>query len=522
MKQKRVYWLYFLGSNSIKDEVFLYGLSLPTSFSEYRDSKPKKICSVGNKQIYLFSSIQSIDIDAIQDQKKILFNQINSHIRSELRYFGTKKLIQVSNNCAHDIPESPIGSTVSMHVFYSNDFYDYENKKYLDENGLVELDAILNALQKDTGQSFGGAYAKRLGCFEYAYAKDWAEKPIPFEIRTDKSKPNKYYFHRIVSDEDLFIHLVVYSRSDEILLDEFKAINKGIKKTEFSKALSDDGGCEFWVFNKNGELLHKDKYYWLSGINYQLSLAGETTIINDKISAKEPALTKVTSVTPTGATEIIYSKNEAYDLIYNREKIIQALRKNLISDNQGIQGQGTQGKWFSRSDNAVSDIVAYANKLTEGQNIGLLLIDPFISKESLLPLLRLGNTTIKINIISCWGAQDPDTGGQGTSIEATKSATIECLKNIKGSGLPASNLIWHDLKDKIFHDRFIIIKTSDHKGDRKIFLLSNSINNLLKKYDFCLVELEGLIEKKGLAYIDTLIAKRSAKNRLYPEVTSAN
>jgi hypothetical protein len=516
MKQKRVYWLYFLGGNTTKDEVFLYGLSLPTSFPESRNSKPKKICRVGDKHIYLFSSIQCIDIGDIQDQKKIIFNRINSHINSELTYFGTKELIQVSNHCTHDIPESPIGSTVSMHVFYSNDFYDYENKKFLDENGLGELDTILHALEKDTGQSFVGAYAKRLGCFEYGHAKKWAEEPIPFQIRPDKNKQNKYYFYRTFCDEDIFVHLVVYSRSDEILLDEFKPIGKGIKKIGFSKALSGDGGCEFWVFNKNGDLLHKDKYYWLLGINFQMSLAGETTVINDSISVKEPALAKVTSITPMDTTEISYSKDEAYDLIYNREKIIQALRKK-----QKTEKHERQGKWFSRSDNAISDIVAYIYKQIKAQNTELLIIDPFISKESISPLLRLGHTTVQINIISCWGAQDPDTC-QASNIEKTKKDTVEFLKNLEGIALPAARLVWHDLKESLFHDRLFVIKTSTRNDDRKIFLLSNSINNLLKKYDFCIVELEGPAGNKGLAYIDTLMAECSPENRIYPEATRAN
>jgi len=513
MKQNRVNWLYYLGSKTDKDGIFLYGLSLLTSFSDCRNSKPKKICAVENKQIYLFCSIKDFDIKAIIDQDKIIFNRINSHVNCALSYFGTKQLIQVSNRCNSDIPESPIGSTVSMNVFYSNDFYSYENGKYLDENSIFELETILNALQKDTGQSFSGVYSNRLGCFEYAHVKDWAEEPLPFEIRTDKKQPNKYYFHRTIDDEDMFVHLVVYSRSNEILLDEFKLIQKGTKKSAFSKALKDDGGCEYWVFNRNGDLLHKDKYNYILSIGTTFNISGSTTIIDDKYSRKDPGSKKVTNFTPAATSEISYSKNKAHDLIYSRKNIIQNLVRKLTSDKQDIKG-----KWFSRSDNAISDIMSYANKLTNDLNSELLIIDPFISKESLSPLLRFENATIQINIISCWGAQDPDTC-KAASIEEIKTGTVESLKNMKRYELPASRLIWHDLKENLFHDRFIVIK---NKNDRRVFMLSNSINNLLKKYDFCIVAIDGLIGAKSLAHIDTLVSICSEENRIYPEVTSVN
>lgn len=511
IKSKRVNWLYFLGNKSNKDELFLYGLSLPTSFSDCRNSKPKQIYKDRNKQIYLFYSIKDIDINAIQDQEKIIFNRINSHINCELSYFGTKQIIQVSNECNTDIPESPIGSTVTTDIFHSDDFYNYKNGKYLDDDSIFELQDILKALQEDTGQSFAGAYSKRLGCFEYGHVKDWSEDLSPFKIHTDKKQPNKYYFSRTIDNEDMFVHLVVYSRSDEILLDEFKLVQQGIKKIEFSKALKGDGGCEYWVFNRNGDLLHRDKFHWLLGIGTTFNILGSTTMIDDKYSRKDPDAKKVTIFTPSAASEISYSKDKAYDSIYSRENIMHNLVKKFNSDKQNIKG-----KWFSRSDNAISDIMSYINKLTSNLNSELLIIDPFISKESLSPLLRLENATIQINIISCWGAQDPDTCETATIYE-TKESTLESLIKIKAYELPASGLIWHVLKESLFHDRFIVIK---NKGERKVFMLSNSINNLLKKYDFCIALLDGLIGAKCLAYIDTLVSACSEENRIYPEVTS--
>jgi hypothetical protein len=508
-----VNWLYFLGDKSANDKIFLYGLSLPTSFPNRRNSKPKVICKLGGKQVYLFNSINDIDMGAIQNQDKIIFNEINSHVNTDLSYFCTRQAIQVSGECYLDIPESPVGSLVEIDIYYSNDIYSYENGRYLDESHIDELHKILNALQKDTGQSFTGSYSKRLGCFEYGHIMDWAENPIPFRIHKDKKQPNKYYFSRTIDNEEMLVHLIVYSRSREVLLDELKPIMQGTKEIQFSKELTNDGSFECWVFNKSGELLHRDKAHWILSIGMTMNLAGASTVIEDSYSRRDDNAKHVKPFTPTVASEINHSKDKSYDLIRSREDIIHELASRYTKDKDE-----TKGKWFSRTDNAISEIFNYLKKLTSNLNVELLIIDPFISRESLSPLLRLENTTVKINIISCWDAIDPDNCSSAPKDE-TKEEIVETLNDLNGYGLPVSNVTWHDLKTRKFHDRFIVASNGD---ERKVFMLSNSINNLLKKYDFCIISLDGLIRAKCLAYIDALVDECNDSNRIYPEVSDAS
>jgi hypothetical protein len=510
----RVNWLYFLGDKSNMNEVFLYGLSLPTSFSQLRNSKPKDICKLNGKQIYLFYSINEIDIAAITtSQNKIILNKINSCITTELDYFANRQVVQVSKQCYHKAPESPIGSKVEIGIYYSNDFYSYKNGRYVDDSNIDELHKILNALKEDTGQSFNGPYSKRMGSFEFGYAMKWAETPIPFKLRTDKQQPNKYYFSRTVSDEEMLVHLIVYSRSNEVLLDELKTIKQGIEEIQFTKELNGDGSFEYWVFSKDGDLLHRDKAHWLLGIGLTMNIAHGSTAIEDQDSRRDPKSKHVKPFTPKAAGEITHSKDKSYDLIRSREQIIYEL-----ANRYEIDKDETRGKWFSKSDNAISDITSYFNKLTSSQDSELLIIDPFISKESLSPLLRLENATIKIHVVSCWEALDPDNSSPAPK-DNTKKGIVKTMNDLKGYGLPISNLTWHDMKASKFHDRLIVVS---HGDEKKVFMLSNSINNFLKKYNFCIISIDGLIKAKCLAYIYALMTKCSDKSRIYPEVRDAS
>ena len=75
--------------------------------------------------------------------------------------------------------------------------------------------------------------------------------------------------------------------------------------------------------------------------------------------------------------------------------------------------------------------------------------------------------------------------------------------------------MWYNLSKDNFHDRFIYI--SSQKED-KIFLLSNSINNLLKHYNFVISELKATTKEKAIKYINNIKTNCREMNRIFPEV----
>ena len=147
-------------------------------------------------------------------------------------------------------------------------------------------------------------------------------------------------------------------------------------------------------------------------------------------------------------------------------------------------------------------------------NAQILIVDPFISPESLELLMNINNTSISINIISCWGNNDPDSNDKSSTKEIIEK-TKALIKKFANTSFPVGKLVWHNLGKDNFHDRFIYI--SSQKED-KIFLLSNSINNLLKHYNFVISELKGVTKEKAIKYINNIKTNCREMNRIFPEV----
>jgi len=508
----RVNWLYFLGDKNKKgnkEKVFLYGLSLPTNFNKIVNSKPQKIGDIANHSVYLYYSINSEDY--IYNNSTIEFNKVNSFLSSELNIVNQRKTIQ--NNQHYNFEEnleSPIGSTVNMNVFFTNDFFEYESAKYLDENNKSELKEILKILAEDSSQSFNSNYSKRLGCFELAEIQPWAETSVPFNLSISRETLNKYIFNRKNIEQSVFIHLIVYSTLQEILLDEIKMLEKGINEIIFNTEIKNDVGYEYWVFDNNGKLLHKDKAYWMLGLNMQMNMIGQTIKkVPYEVKNKKAKTQDVTISTPNNLLKIDYPDNKSENEIDNRCNIIYKFTQAPKTDQKG--------NWFSASENNVTNVIKYINSLLTSNNTNLTIIDPFFSRESIYPLLHLQNSTLKINIISCWGNEDPDTSEQVTK-DDIKTNVTKTLESVKDYNLPASRLNWYDFTPKLFHDRFMIIENRQ-THDKQIFMLSNSLNNLLKTYDFCILSLEGTVKEQANKYLDDLISNCSNENRIYPTVS---
>ena len=58
----RVNWLYFLGTEDNKDEIFIYGLSLPTKYDNKMNSNPYKLGVIGDKNINRLILVYRIEI----------------------------------------------------------------------------------------------------------------------------------------------------------------------------------------------------------------------------------------------------------------------------------------------------------------------------------------------------------------------------------------------------------------------------------------------------------------------------
>ncbi len=501
----RANWLYFLGTKKNKQELFVYGLSLKTK-SSHIYSIEHRLGKVGEKTLYLFESV-SEDIQLAEINTDIInLNQFHSKITQKLDIEHSNKYIQ-NYDIDSDIPTSPIDQTVYMTVFYTSLFYEYKDGIYLKESSKPQLSELLTLLQKNNGQNFKDAYFKRLGCFEFGEVMPWSETSIPFSISNAKTIPNTYKITREekYKNEEFTVHLIVITVDGNVLLDEIKTFDNGQIDLMFDTKVINDAGFEYSVFDKQGKVIYKDKGYWMLGLSMQMNIANNTVNIKKVESGKEKNIT-VTSYSPTTPIEIRYPDNKSVQKTESNIRIIKSICKSDIV--QPVQ------KWFDKNENSVEDVMKYLNKYFKGLTNSITFIDPFFSVEALWALSQINNTNTSINVISCWENTDPDTG-----ITTTKSENIKKVKDfvdkISETNLPVGKLTWHNLGSANFHDRYILI-LNDNK--ERVFSIPNSLNNLLKKYNFTVLELTGYTKENALKYLHELIGKCNESNRIIPEV----
>lgn len=501
----RANWLYFLGTKNNKYENFIYGISLPTS-NKNRYNLNNRLGKIGNKRLYVFESISDdIDMPNLKNNS-IDLNLYHKDIKENISIVHKNKYIQ-SYEPEHIRIASPIGQTVYVNSYYSSSFYNINNGMFLNEDNKDLLLTLLTELDKDSGQNFIKNYSQRLGCFEYIDAMPWAETATPFSIYTSRNTLNKYTIKRDnkYSQEILYVHLIVYSKQNNVLLDEFRIFNKGLDELEFNIELINDTKYKYSVFDADGKLIYKDSNHWMLGISIQMNMVSDTVKINSKKGVKT-----ISAYTPIKPVEINYPDNKIIQNISSNIRIIDDIKSNKNNSDNNVPEQ----KWFDKNENLVQDIINFIKKYLK-YNSEILIIDPFISSESLELLMNIDNTSVKISVISCWNNNDPDSNNKSSTEEIIKK-TKELIKKFASTSFPIGKLVWHNLGKENFHDRFIHIVDSH---ENKLFMLSNSINNLLRNYNFVISELTGTTKENAIKYITSIKANCNNSNRIFPEVT---
>ena len=501
----RANWLYFLGTKKNKQELFVYGLSLETKSRPVYNIE-QKLGKVGEKTLYLFESISDDVKLAELNTGRINLKLFHDKISQTLDVKCKNKYIQ-NYDIDSDVPTSPIRQTVYMNVFYTSLFYEFEDGKYLKESSKPQLLELLDLLQKDNSQNFKDAYFERLGCLEVGEVMPWAETAAPFSISNANTVPNTYKITRSeqYQNEKFTVHLIVKTVDENVLLDEIRNFDKGQIDLTFDTPVINDASFEYSVFDQHGKLLYKDKGYWLLGISMQMALKDNTVNIKKMEKGKEKNIT-INSYCPTTPLEIKYPDNKNIQKIESNIHIIKSICK--AENVQPVQ------KWFDKSENSVEDIMKYLNEYLRETANSITFIDPFFSAEALWALVQINNTSTNINVISCWGNIDPDTGCK-TSKEENIQKVKTFVNKISETNLPIGNLTWHNLGFANFHDRYILI-TNNQK--ERVFSIPNSMNNLLKQYNFTILEITGYTKEKVLKYLHEIIDKCNTNNRIIPEV----
>lgn len=507
-------WLYFLEDGTQKIKIFIYGITLPSQNNTAMSSKPRKIAVLSNGMTFnCYFSNQDLDLMSLISTQQINFQNLNRFVGTSINYFQYSQVIQNKNHYNLDIPSSPTASSLKMNIYYTNDFFEYNNGFFLNINNRELLLEILRALENDTNQPFTDGYSKRLGCYEYATGPDWIEEIPPFKI----SKNNKYYeFERNICECSNIIHLKVYSLTKEVLLDECHFVTQDQQKFRFSQPITNDCSFEYWVFSEDGNLLHYEFCYWILSID--LSMISMDNNIKLKYGKNRELSIPIHH--KQSPIKIKYPEKNSMEIINSRQNFIYNMVKPVLkSEVRLLQKHFSKEQEDKKTSNPLQSIVDYLNAEILFDNSTVYFIDPFISKESIIPILGINVHNIKVIIISAWKNNDPDEDPEiayTKEIEEIKNGTLAIMQKDIIRKLPVKQISWYNLREETFHDRYIYIK-SDNLDVIRIFAITNSLNNLLKRYDLSIFEYDEENKRKLSLYLDRIIGKCCIDNCLYPK-----
>lgn len=511
-------WFYFLSekdSNKKRIFTFIYGLSLPTQ----QDVKTLPIKSKEiTKKIDLVCS-SSITKEHLPISDILSFDGFLDKESYSTDIVHNKQTIQIHKDIIKGIPYSILQTPLQINSYYTKDFYTYctRNNMY-DEGNISNLLKIMSALEELTNQPFQSYYSRRLGCYEIGSSQSWSENTVSiFDVNYDKHT-KEYFLSNLSKDHysNLTVHIVIYNNDREVMRDTIINIKKVIDKITLLTVLEEPASFEYWIFDSIGNLLDRNKYSYIKQISIGFGIVGENYKVPANMHSKKSPLSKSDHEVTTIAhhnTINIQVENDI-DIEIEAHKIEKILRKDLTEGS--IE---KDGKWFKKEE--FNELKNFFNNITSEDSNEMVIIDPFISGQSSIDyLLHLTNTNLSLKLISCWNDKvSPDNGRDKQEIQNSINELNNILDNIQDYKIPLKNTIWYNLETTTFHDRFIYIKNTT-TSEEKIFIMSNSLNNLLKRYysNLTIIPLHGDVKKEALLYVKNLLHRCSDENQIYPRI----
>ena len=458
-----------------------------------------------NNKYILFSLIHTtnelFDFTSTINLDDILKNDNNlSDYSLDIPIESKKNIIKVHENINKNIQASIFAYTPT----YADIYYTNEIQRLNADDNL--MNKIINTLKKDSCLPFDEQYKNNLGSFEFLSIPSWIESNKEIcEIKrnyVNETKLANYVFSplNVIGKEKQFkIHLIIYNNHKELLYDKIHDIPKNtndILLTTINNGI--DYSYEYWIFDDEilitrvyGNII-KEMYSTINLIEKKLSI-NTNNFINKSI--------------PKGIIEGEIYTNASNSVISNSNSIKNSnnpiLKKNI-------------GGLFNKDDNGFEKLKNFFKDVTYGGQCSLTIVDPFISSVSLEYLIFLENSHIDITFISAWKNNTSPDGNSNIRLEQSKKETIAAFKNLHKINIPLSNSKWYNLTDGSFHDRYIIV---EHNKQKQIFILSNSLNNLLSNHPNLLIYLIEDINTYNAIdeYINNLKSRCIPEKLIYPD-----
>ena len=170
-------------------------------------------------------------------------------------------------------------------------------------------------------------------------------------------------------------------------------------------------------------------------------------------------------------------------------------------------------------DGEIGSFLKICEYLAESTVDRVMLADPYFSVPAAEKLLtRIPRTDLQLDIITCLGMIDPDTGEASDICKEYEEFLNNNAKLLHGR-LSIRNLKRGN--KNVFHDRYLLRFHNDHHIDG--FLLSNSLNKMGQNYPFVIAPLEHEVVLEVCEYLTQMCdpkiqEKRPPKERIICDV----
>ena len=160
-------------------------------------------------------------------------------------------------------------------------------------------------------------------------------------------------------------------------------------------------------------------------------------------------------------------------------------------------------------DGEIDSFLKIREYLEESTVDRVILADPYFSVQAAEKLLtRIPRTNLQLDIVTCLGMTDPDTGEASDICKVYEKFLLSNAKLLHGR-LSVRNL--RRGNKPVFHDRYLLRFHNDQHIDG--FLLSNSLNKMGQNYPFVIAPLERKVTLEVCEYLTQMCDPKTQEKR---------
>ena len=381
------------------------------------------------------------------------------------------------------------------------------------------LEGVLSVLQEQLNLPFKDAYAGHLGNFEIFELRPWLDRRRPFLIEAvpdpdlNRSSPQIMEICRTAEfAADPHTAHLVGNVNNEVVIDCLVSLPAGNRRIPVQVPERLDH-FEFRIFSEDGQtLLHYEKSRFMNRIGFVMAPIGRQMTIEDDLSNRAKGGGK--TLASAASTVLVHSSHRSEigaPAIGTWRRFVEDMEDAAARN----MPKSSEDKWFPRGIEGEVGAIAHLNRIIDGGQITrAVLADPWFGAETLSQfVLRLGSQDVQLAIVTSWTDINPDTRMQLDQAESSTAKLETALRKLApflSQRLTLLNVV--DGKDRAFHDRYLLVYP--HGQPAKVFLLSNSFNNLARNWPFAMSLLAPDVSREVQRYIEGLCDGRdNARNR---------